>query len=267
MSSRNLVMLALLFTFLIVLTVPAWAQNQDTQGTGQSVYGCTIIDKPGSYALAKNITARQSDLKHIRNESACILIIADFVTLDLRGYSITGPGTGIYAFGVYSTANASLKWPLGTLIRNGSVSNFDRGMAVEGDSHTVEGVRSVGNNVGITFDGDSHRIKDAVVRGNWMGILAGFGSGSTVEHCQVHENFGSGIALKVYWDPENNYGSVGSRIVGNTVSGNGEYGIYAVCPSLILQNMAYDNQGGNIFVKGQDCVSSDNNPPTPEQVP
>lgn len=130
---KKSVILVVAFTFVILLTVPAWAQYQDTQGTGQSIYACTVISKPGSYVLAKNITATQSDLKRIRNESACILILADFVTLDLRGYAITGPGLDMEAFGIYSTANASGKQPIATHVRNGSITNFNRGFDIDED--------------------------------------------------------------------------------------------------------------------------------------
>lgn len=260
MRSRRFVVLALFFTFSIVLAVPAWAQNQDSQGTGQSIYSCTIIDKPGSYVLAKNITVRQSDLKHIRTESACILIFADFVSLDLQGRTITGPGADIYAFGIYSTAPASGSAPVATQIRNGSATKFDRGISLEGVGHTVEGVRVAANNAGIQMDAVGVKVKDVVATSNNWGIASFVGAGNSVEHCQVHLNYNGGIVLGTS-DPE--YSSFGSRIVGNTVSGNRGYGIFAQCPSLILQNMVYDNTGGNIVVYGSDCIQHDNNPENP----
>jgi hypothetical protein len=87
---KKSVILVVAFTFVILLTVPAWAQYQDTQGTGQSIGACIIIDKPGSYVLARNITARRSDLKRIAADrtAGCILIVADFVSLDLHGCSL-----------------------------------------------------------------------------------------------------------------------------------------------------------------------------------
>ena len=85
---KKSVILVVAFTFVILLTVPAWAQ--DTQGTGQNIGACIIIDKPGSYVLAGNITARRSDLKRIAADrtAGCILIVADFVSLDLHGCSL-----------------------------------------------------------------------------------------------------------------------------------------------------------------------------------
>lgn len=263
--SRRYFVLAFLLTFVILLTVPAWAQNQDTQGTATSISACTIIDKPGSYVLAKNITATQSTLKHIRTESACILILADFVTLDLRGYAITGPGTDKSAFGIYSTGSASGRWPIATHIRNGCVTKFNRGISVEGTGHTVEGVRVAENNIGIQMDAVGVKVKDVVATSNTYGIASFTGAGNSVENCQVYLNDGDGIVLGTD-DPQ--YTSPGSRIVGNNVYGNGGIGIYVQCPSVILQNMAYDNPPGPevekhniVLVEGSSgCTLSDNNP-------
>jgi hypothetical protein len=86
---KKSVILVVVFTFVTLLAVPAWAQYQDSQGTGQSIYACTVITKPGSYVLAKNITATQRDLRTVPNRvPACIVIVADFVSLDLHGYTI-----------------------------------------------------------------------------------------------------------------------------------------------------------------------------------
>jgi hypothetical protein len=94
------------------------------------VSGCTVISAPGLYLLTNNITARATELKTANGSTpSCILIIADFVTLDLNGFNIQGPGQSVNAFGIYSTNNNR-----GTVIRNGSVSNFSaapaRGIAV-----------------------------------------------------------------------------------------------------------------------------------------
>jgi len=242
-----------LFAFVILLTVPALAQEG-----GHAIGACTVIDKSGSYVLAKNITATQRDLKTVPNRiPACIVIVADFVSLDLQGYTITGPGwEAVGPFGISVTGNASDKWPSATHIRNGCVTNFERGINVEGLGHTVEGVRVYGNNVGITLDGDGHRVKDAVAISNWTGIICWSWRGLSVEHSQISSNTGSGISL--WFDSENR--NLGSRIVGNTVVGKGEYGIHAPCPSLILQNMVYKNGWGDIVIEGSGCTQSDNNP-------
>jgi hypothetical protein len=79
--SRRYVIPTLLFTFVILVAVPALAQD----GV-QSIGACTIIDKPGSYVLARDITATLRDLKQAPVDRftvgpACIVIVADFGTL------------------------------------------------------------------------------------------------------------------------------------------------------------------------------------------
>jgi len=110
-----------LFSVAVFLAFGSFNATAET-----SISTCAVIDKPGSYALANNIKATQRNMKG--SAPACILIVADFVTLDLEGYTIEGPGTG---FGVYSTGG--LTGRRATQVRNGTVTNFERGVSLEGD--------------------------------------------------------------------------------------------------------------------------------------
>ncbi len=261
MSGRHFVVLALLFAFVFLLTVPASAQ-----GSGQRIGNCTVIDKPGSYELARNIKARLTDLKPVPDVApSCIVITASFVTLDLNGQTITGPGWGSplpETYGVLIHSNPDGEWPIATQIRNGSVAKFNFGIGIGGDGHAVEQVRLTGNWAGVLFGGNGIRVKEVIAISNSMGIYGWSGDGNSVEHCQVRSNNEIGILMRP--QDQDGPGILGSRIVGNTVSGNGGYGIYAQCPSLILQNMSYNNGGGNIVtVPGPPdapCTQSDNNP-------
>jgi len=269
--TRRCVVPAALLTFLILLAVPAFAQNEV-----QAIGACTVIDKPGSYVLGNDIKATLADLKRVVPDawySGCIVIVADFVSLDLQGHTITGPGdqhTWSH-FGIYTTADASGKQSVAARIRNGNVRNFDSGVALEGTGHLVEQMRVTGNNLGISFAadgnrGDGIRVKDVVAVSNGIGIFFYSGVGGSVENCQVISNEAAGI-----YQNENlesvplNPRPLGTCIVSNTVTGNGVYGIYAFCPSLILQNMAYGNgsrdQDNIVLVGGKGpCTRSDNNP-------
>ena len=46
---------------------------------------CQTISQPGSYKLVNNLTFRST------TGGTCLLITADFVTIDLAGFTITGP--------------------------------------------------------------------------------------------------------------------------------------------------------------------------------
>jgi hypothetical protein len=131
--TRRYVVPALLLTLVIMLAVPALAQNQSSLGTGTSISGCTIIDKPGSYLLAKNITATKRDLKQIAADRmpGCIVIASDFVSLDLQGYTIKGPGAGANSgIGIYVAADEYGWGRFETRIRNGVVTEFNPGLSV-----------------------------------------------------------------------------------------------------------------------------------------
>src|SRR4051812_24122655 len=245
-SKRRMQLLTSVFG--LIISSNAWSQTTLSFDGILSVSTCRIIDKPGSYALAKNIAARQQDLRPVG--PSCILIIADFVSLDLRGYTLSGPGSG---FGIYSTANSSGQYPIATHVRNGSVSNFERGIALEGDGHTAENVRLAKNTgAGLTLDGTGSRAEGVHALNNGNGILCFGGFGHSVRHSEVNLN-GSGINLNA---------CPGSSIIGNTVSGNGGDGIVAKCPSIILQNTAFQNAGSDIVtdLPVPACTRADNNP-------
>ncbi len=264
--SRRYIIPALLFALVILFTVSASAQ-----GGVQAIEACTVIDKPGSYVLAQDITAGMADLKRAWPSawySGCIVIAADFVTLDLQGHTITGPGdqhTWNHS-GIYTTADASGQHSVAARIRNGCVKNFDLGVSLEGTGHLLEQMRVTGNNLGISFAtdgnrGDGIRVKDVVAVSNSVGIFFYSGNGGSVENSQIISNDGAGIFQ--YESLPDNPRPLGTRIVGNTVTGNGRYGIYAHCPSLILQNMVYNNGSGekdNIVVHGTTCTRANNSP-------
>jgi hypothetical protein len=269
---RRYVAPALLLTFVILLAVPALAQS-GVQGIGS----CTIIDKPGSYVLTRDLTATLADLKRAVPDawfSGCIVIVADFVSLDLQGHTITGPGDQHTSnhMGIYTTADASGKKSVAARIRNGNVKNFDLGVALEGTGHLVEQMRVFGDVLGIVTLDNSYgiRVKDVTAVANTdTGVHLIGRYGHSVENCQLLSNGVAGLSM---YEDRNNPRPLGTRIVGNTVEGNGAYGIYSFCPSLILQNMAYNNGCSeglgchDIVLKGLDCNwSDDNNPIQPNR--
>jgi parallel beta-helix repeat protein len=215
------------------------------------VSGCTVISAPGLYLLTNNTTARAADLKTVDGETSCILITADFVTLDLNGFNISGPGQSVNAFGIDSHYNK------GTVIRNGSVSNFSnilaRGISLEGASHTVEDVRIVGNGAGLTLDGVGMTIRKVhVLLSPSEGIICFNGFGNSVRDSDVSENGTDGIQL---------VNCTGNSVIGNTAGGNGGAGITVACPSLVLENVASQNSGGDIISSPPaSCTQANNNP-------
>jgi hypothetical protein len=99
------------------------------------------ITAPGSYVLARNLSARGD----------CLVIEADFVTIDLAGFAITGNGTGT---GIRADRVA-------IEVRNGTITGFMTGVRVRG-SAIIEGMRVIGN-TGVGIDTSLQR---SIVTGN-----------------------------------------------------------------------------------------------------
>ena len=130
----------------------AWAQTPIT--------GCTTITHSGPYVLKNNITATASELKPTwyTGYRGCIIIAANFVTIDLSGYVITGPG-GSNSMGIaQDTVNR-----IGDVVQSGSVTGFFDGIAFAGTGHTITDVNaskngSNGTGIGILVDGAGIRL-------------------------------------------------------------------------------------------------------------
>ena len=63
---------------------PAWGDQSSRPALGNRISKCGTISKPGSYVLTRNLTANGD----------CLVVAANFVTIDLGGWVITGNGTG-----------------------------------------------------------------------------------------------------------------------------------------------------------------------------
>ena len=238
------------------------------------------ISQSGSYYLTKNLTAADT----------AITVSADDVTIDLRGFSLTGNNTGS---GVYMTDRINVE------IRNGTIRNFNYGinddyimMVSNGTStnHRVIGVRALSNvNFGIKLYGPNNEVRDCSASNNGTSASGSnifgisVGNNSTVTGNTVNNNGGSAqsnawvfgitagynctitgnaVSFNGYMAGESTtvYGIVansGSTITGNTVSGNGTltgsvYGIAANGEgSTITGNTVYGNgSSATVLVHG-----------------
>jgi len=231
------------------------------------------ISQPGSYRLTGNLTV--SDLN-----TTAIQISADFVTLDLNGFSIVGPavcttrpitacppsgaGTGIEAASQVSTGQPPAG-PRGVRVLNGSV----RGMGLFGIL-----LRDAGSYVErITADGNAGTgilagsvFQSAATQNGSFGIIA-----NTVRDSTSSQNVGDGIILGVV-GPSGGVasGNVSSQnggfgialqlgtATGNTVFLNTSAGISALCPSAIVGNTIVTNGPAAIKTDGDGCTAVSN---------
>ena len=98
----------------------------------------------------------------------CLVIAADFVTLDLGGFTLFGPGNGVYSVGVISGNNAYR----GATLRSGEVTNFFFGIYLgsaigKGGGYVVEHITAIGNSsTGIEVYTDGARVVGNVAINN-----------------------------------------------------------------------------------------------------
>jgi parallel beta-helix repeat protein len=223
----------------IILVPRGGAQAQDAQEGPIAIEKRQTISQPGSYKLVTNLTFTGTT-------GVCLQITADFVTIDLAGFTISGPGNPNFTSN--ETAIAAGNDTTGIVARNGSISGFVVGVDLGGDGSIVEGLRvSQGVLFGIEATG--------IVRGNTVLHISGFGPGAgtgtsatgTVTGNYASGNRASGIRI-----------GQGSTVIGNTASGNGD-GILVDCPSNVTDNTAVGNSFGvNLVLNGTGCNNTNN---------
>ncbi len=121
---------------------------------------CTTISNSGSYILSRNIngTAALTD---------CVVIDAPYVTLNLNGFAIGGPGViggGSPADGIFVSAGNT-----NVTIRNGSLTGWINGIVfdIDTDGAAVEGIRSHENvNSGMQVLGSGALIRHNITHDN-----------------------------------------------------------------------------------------------------
>jgi hypothetical protein len=224
------------------------------------------ISQSGSYRLSGNLEVPDA-------ATTAIEITADNVTLDLNGFTISGPNvctpnptrctySGGPGIGVMAVAPPGVVSPANVRVMNGMVRGMGgHGIRMMGDGTLVQNVVSVSNGGPGIVVGEGNVIESVaklnesgaaivglIVRGctaanNVFGIFVrpgGIASGNVAV-----SNSGTGITV-------NN-----ATATGNSVSNNGTYGIDAVCPGVLADNTAYGNAGGNIRMSGA-CSSANN---------
>jgi hypothetical protein len=148
---------------------------------------CKTLDEPGAWEVNRNLTATGD----------CLVVTADFITIDLAGFVLTGDGTGhgITDNGVYRK---------GVAVRNGTVTGFVDGIRLNHTSSCqIERVRAIGNT-------------GAGIRVGWN---------CTVSGNITRENDTQGIAA-----------AAPSTVSGNTVIFGTWNGIEVGCPSNVIGN-------------------------------
>lgn len=219
------------FSIAFALGVTLLATAADAQPT--KINNCQTIDKPGSYVLTDNLSANAG--------SDCLDITADFVTINLAGFTISGGG-GSFA-GIAANAVQTLK---GIAVRNGSITNFSLGVDLaSADGSIVEGLRLSGVTQGIAA-------VNAIVKGNTVTGFSDFGisaSGGVVTGNNASDGGSAGFG--------DGFRSSGGSVIGNTAMNNGNAGFRVFCPVNLTVNTAVGNHP-NLVLNGTGCNNTNN---------
>jgi hypothetical protein len=259
-SSATLFPIALAFG---AITLAPWAsaQAQDSRQEGPiEIEKCQTISQPGSYKLVNDLTFSGTTSSG-GTIGTCLTITASFVTIDLAGFTITGPGFGkiIINFSTAIAAQSSSSNLAGIAVRNGSISGFGNGVALSSaDGSIVEGLRVFG---GCPCFGPGTGIDaNGIVRGN---TVVGFASAPSVGGVGISA---TGIVTGNFVDNNRVAGITvgqGSTVIGNTsarTDGGIGLDIGVTCPSNVTDNTALALGGGvgRIVLSGAGCNTTNN---------
>jgi hypothetical protein len=274
---------------LAAVGVAAFALGPAPAAAVTPVSDCADLTKAGeTYVVTANVTALPDGL--------CFLILADRITLDLAGHTITGPASGA---GVIDGAALT-----STVVKNGTITGSFIAIDLRFSSRSTVRAVTASNNIDTAMEiGPNSLVKDCVVQRNGShGIRAsdqvqiencvvgdaepgagvdgngGFGivggQRVLVTRTTANGNGGTGIVLGMRSTVSHSTASFngndgiavgqGSLVTRNTADHNDGDGIEAVCPSTITHNTTGAN-GLDINLIGTGCVDLHNvrTPPAP----
>ena len=241
------------FALAIVLTIglvaiPSVSQAVDgvviiTQAQANTKGFPVIINQPGSYQLASNLTVPDENTDAIK-------IAADNVTLNLNGFSILGPNTcSRQNLAVQCNKNGNgvgvrsdpdpFNYPFsrnGLTIINGAIRGMGGSAIIGGDNLHVENL-TINSNGG---DGISQTISygNAIITRNTISVNRGDG---------IAAPFGGSITNNtVSFNGDNNTRAgiivTFANLIGNTVQGNAGFGLF------VINNTTTTGYVNNVFV-------------------
>jgi len=228
MIRQALLMLVTLLPFTLGPLVPEAAAKPT------EINKCETITAPGSYVLKKSLTATGD----------CLIVAASFVTLDLDGQTLTGDGTGIGIRNETGLIN-------GTVVRNGTVTNFAVGVSVDpGFYNRIEQIRALDNTVDGIQVGNSNTATGNTASGNGRSGIRG--SGGLAFDVTITGNIANNNGLIGIETGGFGLGGIGFNniVSGNMANNNGTTGILASPGSIVSGNTANRNGTTGIRISG-----------------
>jgi hypothetical protein len=234
-TTLNAMLTVSIAVVVCMLSAPAFAG--DVKLLKQPSAFPLLINNAGSYRLKSNITVPDAN-------TTAISITADNVTLDLNGYSITGPtmcsgGPPVTSCTPTGTGNGidSASGNAGITVLNGTVQGMGHWGLHLGSRARIEKVRAVSNGFqGISTDFQSTLVEDTAVNNGDSGIVTS--SAAVVSGNVSMGNLADGI-------------SAGGLVSGNTTERNAGSGLTAIDATVIGNRAGFNNGAGLVVAGGE----------------
>jgi len=258
---------ALFILFVLATSNPLFAQKHEIdQASVKAEGGFPLkIKKSGSYKLTSNL--------NVPAGADGIDVLAPDVTLDLNGFSIVGPVvcTGFdpatcpaatSGIGINGGNEQGGSGPAGIKVFNGAVRGMgSHGIFLSGDGSLVQKVSAQSNaGVGIVVAGSV--LDSSAIANGQEGILAIIVRDSEAAN-NVHDGIildgRGGVATNDVASDNGGRGIVAQNasVINSTTTLNKGVGLFAICPSAILNNTIVANSS-SIQTEDDGCVLQNN---------
>jgi parallel beta-helix repeat protein len=214
---------------MLLVAAPTMAQTAITD--------CQIIVQSGSYVVTNNLPGPDG-----LNGNDCLEVDADFVTIDLNGYTLRGNKKGE---GITDKSNSVRS----IVVKNGIVTQFGNGINLndtrEAVIDNVQSVKNAGHGIVLR---EGCQVKNSVIsRNKKHGLVVKKGECSVMNNVANH-NDDDGIQIR----------DAGNTVTGNTANSNGGRGLSIRCPSNVIANTFVGNSKLAIAFESEGCNDIDN---------
>jgi len=227
----------------VMIALAAATLSAPALAAPQNINNCQTISQPGAYIVNRNLAA----------PGDCLVVAADFVSIDLDGFVLSGSGAG-----------AGIAVPFGAIrrgltIRNGTVTGFAQGIdSANAVGTSVERVTASGNTSTGINGGDRAIVTRSHALNNGGDGIRG-GRGATITGNVVGDNQ-NGI-----------FADSGSSVLNNISRNNRAHGVVMDCPGLFMGNASSNSgtagSGDNFHDISGGCVENVHNAAGPNPPP
>lgn len=176
----------------------------------QNLNNCQAITQPGSYVVNRNLAANGD----------CLVVAADFVSIDLGGFVLQGNGSGAGVSVPFGPVRRGLS------VRNGTVTGFANGIdAGNTAGASIERVNATANSLHGIVGGDRAIVLRSQALDNGGDGIRG-GRGATISGSVVGDNQNGIFVIE------------GSSVLHSVSRNNRAHGVWMFCPGLFLGNVS-----------------------------